>query len=194
MLANGRSRGIEPYVRHFRWQLNCPAWKSLSMTARCLEMELKALYNGSNNGDLFLSIREAAKRLGVANNTAGKAFKELEEHGFIRPKQRGNFNWKARHATAWVLTEFEYANQPASKDFMRWRPEEKTRPQNLTLSVSKFDTAEQNLTPRASSSVSKFKTEGAPITPSTASKIDTQISYHAGVVEDAAQVSLFSQL
>lgn len=70
------------------------------MKVRCLEMELKALYNGINNGDLFLSVCEAAKRLGVANNTAEKAFKELEEHGFIRPKQHGSFDWKLRHATA----------------------------------------------------------------------------------------------
>jgi DNA-binding transcriptional MocR family regulator len=191
MYANGRTKRGEPYVRHFRWQLNCPAWKSLSMTARCLEMELKALYNGINNGDLFLSVREAAKRLGVANNTAGKAFKELEERGFIRPKQRGSFDWKLRHATAWVLTEFEYANQPASKDFMKWHLEEKTRTQKITPSVLKFDTAAQNLTPCTPLAVSNFKTETPQNDDMPDSKIETQVSYHAGVANDVAQINLF---
>lgn len=92
------------------------------MTARCLEMELKALHNGSNNGNFFLSVREAAKRLGIAPNTAARAFNELEEKGFIKPKQKGAFAWKVRHATSWILTEFEYNGQLATKDFMRWQP------------------------------------------------------------------------
>lgn len=125
MHANGRSKGESKHVRHYLWQTSCPAWQSLSMNARCLEMELKALYDGTNNGKLFLSIREAAKRLGIADNTASKAFKELEEKGFIKSKQKGSFKWKTRHATSWILTEFEYNNQLATKDFMRWQPQEK---------------------------------------------------------------------
>ena len=116
MHANGRSKGGDPYIRHFRWQLSCPAWKALSMTARCLEMELKAIYNGSNNGELFLSVREAANRLGIAHNTASKAFKELEEKGFIIAKQKGHFKQKVRHASSWILTEFECNGQLATKD------------------------------------------------------------------------------
>ena len=103
------------------------------MTARCLEMELKALYNGINNGELYLSVREAADRLNIADNTANKAFKELEEKGFIKPKQKGSFNWKKRHATLWILTEFEFNEQLATKDFMRWQPQEKN-------TVSKIET------------------------------------------------------
>ena len=111
------------------------------MTARCLEMELKELYNGSNNGELYLSVREAAKRLGIANNTASNAFKELEEKGFIIPKQKGHFKLKTRHATSWILTEFECGGQAATKNFMRWKPESKTRMQNLTLAESKTEAA-----------------------------------------------------
>lgn len=104
-------------------------------------MELKELYNGSNNGDLFLSVREAAKRLGVSNNTASKAFKELEEKGFIIARQKGYFKQKTRHATSWILTEFKYNGQLPTKEFMRWSPESKTRTQDLILTVSKFEAA-----------------------------------------------------
>jgi len=137
-IANGRNRANEPYIRHFRWQLNCPAWQSLSMTARCLEMELKALYNGANNGDLFLSVREAADRLGIADNTASKAFRELEAKGFITPKQKGSFSWKKRHATLWILTEFECNGKLATKDFMRWQPQEKNTVLKIEADSIKF--------------------------------------------------------
>ena len=123
MHPNGRSKGESKHTKNFAWQINSDAWKALSCTAKCLEMELKMLYNGINNGDLFLSVREAAKRLDVASNTASKAFKELEEKGFIKVKQKGHFGYKIRHATSWILTEFEYNGQTATKDFMRWKPD-----------------------------------------------------------------------
>lgn len=119
-LPNGRSKGYEPFILHFSWFTKCAAWKALPPVAKCLEMELKALHNGYNNGELFLSVREAAKRLGVAPNTAVKAFTELQEKGFIISNQKGGFAFKLRHATSWILTEFDYKNAPASKEFMRW--------------------------------------------------------------------------
>jgi hypothetical protein len=161
MHANGRGKGGDPYIRHFRWQLSCPAWKALSMTARCLEMELKALYNGSNNGELFLSVREAANRLGIANNTASNAFNELEDAGFIIAKHKGHFKQKVRHASSWILTEFEYNGQLATKDFMKWQPKNKNRPQNLIPTVLKIDTDVQNLIPRKPFTVSKIDTDNA---------------------------------
>ncbi len=108
------------------------------MTARCLEMELKALYNGANNGDLFLSVREAADRLNIADNTASKAFKELEAKGFITPKQKGSFSWKKRHATSWILTEFEFNGKLATKDFMRWQVQEKNSVAKIEADSIKF--------------------------------------------------------
>lgn len=144
MHPNGRSKDDAKHIRHYKWQLTCEAWKSLSMTARCMEMELKALYNGDNNGELFLSIREAARRLGVAANTASKAFDELVEKGFIRPYEKGSFNYKKRHATSWILTEYEYRGQLPTKDFMRWQVR-KNQPQNLLPMASKFKASAQNM-------------------------------------------------
>jgi DNA-binding transcriptional regulator YhcF (GntR family) len=148
------------------------------MTARCLEIELKAFYNGSNNGDLFFSIRDAAKKLGVAHNTASKAFKELEEKGFIKARQKGAFQWKTRQATSWILTEYEYNGKVATKDFMRWRPEEKTRTQNLIPTVSEIDTAVQNLIPTLTLTASEIDTDEAINAPMTVANVDTQLVYH----------------
>lgn len=121
MNSKGRMKGELSHVRHYHWMLNSPAWRSLSLKARVLEMELKALYNGMNNGQLFMSVREAANRLGVATNTASKAIEELQEKGFIRPNQKGHFDWKKCPATSWILTEFAFNGALATKDFMRWK-------------------------------------------------------------------------
>jgi len=108
------------HVRLHRWLLQSQAWKSLSLAARCLLIELYDEHNGDNNGYFFMGVRTAAERLGVGKNLANRSFQELEDRGFIRARQRGSFNLKVRHATQWILTEYGFAGQPATKDFMRW--------------------------------------------------------------------------
>lgn len=121
ILPNGRSAPDAKHVRLHRWMMESAAWRSLSVGPRALLVELYALYNGQNNGDLFLSATEAGKRLSVGKSTAHRWFAELEERGFIRARQRGAFNQKVRHATTWILPEFNFAGQSATKDFMRWQ-------------------------------------------------------------------------
>jgi hypothetical protein len=126
--AKGRNIGGDAHhVRLYHWELRSAAYRSLSVGARALLIELKALYNGCNNGLLFLSVREAAKRLGASKNYAMKLFAELQDRGFIRPNEIGAFNMKAAagsgKATSWVLTEHSVGNAAAgTKDFMRWTP------------------------------------------------------------------------
>ncbi len=125
---SGRKKKQLAHVRLYNWVLTTPAYRSLSAGARALLVELYAFYNGRNNGSIFLSVREAASRINVTKNTTPKLFRELEGRGFIRAGQRGAFTLKKRHATQWILTEFEYANQAATKDFMRWAAPEIQKP------------------------------------------------------------------
>jgi hypothetical protein len=104
----GKRKGAK-HVRLHRWLLNSQAWIQLSPPARSLLVELYDLYDGENNGELFMSVREASWRIGISVNPARKAIAELREKGFIRPHQRGAFTYKERHATNWVLTEFSFA-------------------------------------------------------------------------------------
>jgi GNAT superfamily N-acetyltransferase len=94
--------------------------RSLGNDARALLVELKALYNGRNNGELHMSVRETQQRLGVGRKLAEKALAELQDRGFIAVVQKGSFSCKVRFATTWRLTEHEHEGQPATKDFMRW--------------------------------------------------------------------------
>lgn len=122
-MARKKKRG-DAHVRLHAWVMNTPAWQSLTVGPRALLVELYGLYNGTNNGDLFLSEREAAARLHAAPNTVSKWFEMLETRGFIKVSEKGVFSRKTRHATSWILTEFAVDNQLPNKDFARWRPAE----------------------------------------------------------------------
>ena len=88
--------------------LNSCAYRALTPTARALLIELAMLENGSNNGSLYLSIRDAADRIGVADLTAvRKAFDELQDLGFIALTEESHFHVKAAEksrARCWRLT------------------------------------------------------------------------------------------
>src|SRR5262245_58883448 len=122
--ATGRSKGDGAYVRMFLVDMDRPAWRTLSVGARSLLWELRALYHGYNNGELFLSVREAARRLNSDKSTISRWFKELQERGWIRPKVEAGFTWKTaareRMATCWILTEFPVAGTAPTRDFTAW--------------------------------------------------------------------------
>ena len=76
--------------------LNPPAYRALSTVARALLVELTMLDNGENNGSLYLSIRDAAGRLGMADLSAVRsAFDELQELGFTEMTETASFHVKA---------------------------------------------------------------------------------------------------
>jgi hypothetical protein len=134
------------------WLLKSAAYSSLGVGARALLVELYALYHGLNNGELFLSIREAARRLGCSSNYAAKCIAELCDRRFIRPHRLGGFNMKSEArrgtATCWVLTEFPLGNALAgTKDFMRWTPAPNGQPQNIRRSHQKTQSVSPGDTP-----------------------------------------------
>lgn len=139
VLANGRNK-YDRFVKLDFALLSSDAYRSLSTGARALLVEFGRLYNGANNGELFMSQRTAAEMVGVANHvTAARYLRELQHRGFIRPKIKGSFDNKTRLATTWVLAQFPLNERPATRDYMRWRPppEQKQRVQKMTAAGSK---------------------------------------------------------
>jgi DNA-binding transcriptional regulator YhcF (GntR family) len=117
----------ERWVQLKYWLLKSPAWRSLTGNAAKLYVELAMRYNGSNNGRIPYSVREAAKALNVSFQTAMRSLQLLQERGFIVCTRRGAFSLKAApHASEWRLTEYSNDTPPehATKDFMRWQPTE----------------------------------------------------------------------
>lgn len=121
----GRNPNGPRFIQLFHYLLDSEAWRSLKPPARALYIEIERRFNGVNNGEISLSVREAAKLIRVSRDTASRAFHDLEEKGLVRREVCGSFDWKIRHATTWVLTEKPLRGDAASKEFMRWRRERK---------------------------------------------------------------------
>jgi hypothetical protein len=88
-------------------------------------------YNGSNNGRIAYSVREAAKALNVSFQTAMRSLQLLQDRGFIVCTRKGAFSLKAApSASEWRLTEYANDTPPEhpTKDFMRWQPAEPDLP------------------------------------------------------------------
>lgn len=105
--ATGRN-DTSRFVRLDYRLLGSNAYRSLSPNARSLLTEFVMLYNGENNGSLYMSVQDAAHRLGVADHhAASRAFDELQSRGFIVMTQAAHFSVKASEtsrARTWRLT------------------------------------------------------------------------------------------
>ncbi|WP_295135671.1 hypothetical protein [uncultured Reyranella sp.] len=155
------------------------AYRSLCNGARALLIELKALYYGgarTNNGKLFLSIRDAALLLGAGKSSVAEWYIDLYDRGFIKPRDRATFDFKAGaktgKATTWILTEFPYGDRPATRDFQRWVPTPQSQrvPEIISRSVledGSYPTAD-SLYPTADSPPETVP-EGGRFGPETAS-------------------------
>ena len=135
----GRSKGESRHVRLYHWLMNSPAWSHLGALERAIYLEIASRYagEGSNNGKLPYSVREAAETFKVSPATASRALRGLEETGFIVSVTKGGFSRKVRHATEWRLTEFrcDVTGEMASKEFMSWRPTVPVVKQQMQITV-----------------------------------------------------------
>ncbi|HSH28353.1 MAG TPA: hypothetical protein VK971_00475 [Thiohalobacter sp.] len=119
-----RTRRAEAHVRLYRHELECPAYRTLSLSGRALLIEFRALFNGRENR-IYMSVREVMRRLGVGQRVAERALAELLDRGWIRLIEAGSFNRKVRHASVYALEsepmdDAETAIAP--KTYMHWRP------------------------------------------------------------------------
>lgn len=119
----GRSKSLPPFVMLPHWMMALPAWRSLSPQTRVVHLELLRLYNGSNNGRIALSVRDAASRCNIAKDTAAKCLRELVEKGFTEVVNEAAFAYKLRHATEYRLTHLRCDKTGAmpSKSYARWK-------------------------------------------------------------------------
>src|SRR5688500_7602347 len=88
----------DAHIRLHAWVLNTPAWQSLPAGPIALLVVLYSLWDGTNNGKFYLSVRDAAARLHASPNTVSSWFDMLIERGFIKVTQRGAFTMKSRNA------------------------------------------------------------------------------------------------
>jgi len=120
----GRSRrGATPggqFVPISHEMAHSTAWRSLKGTAVKVYIELRSRFNGFNNGDLSLSLEQAASLLHIGKATAQRAFRELEDKGFIEMRVRGH--WWGRRATTYSVTDRPMGNNQPTNRWRTWRP------------------------------------------------------------------------
>lgn len=113
------------FVQMYEWVMRSAAWNSLKPGPRALYLEIKRRYNGTNNGEIVLSHRQAAELLNVHRNTVGPWFDTLIARGFIElacGPHLGSLG--IGKASVWRLTEEPSSDRrPASKTFMQWSAE-----------------------------------------------------------------------
>ncbi|WP_131798370.1 hypothetical protein [Devosia elaeis] len=109
------------FVQVFNYIMESAAWKDLSVGARATYVELKKLYNGSNNGRLGFGSRGAANVLGKSKSMANRYLKELEDHGFI-VRQRESSYYQTRMTVEWCLTEArnDVTGEAPTRLFRNW--------------------------------------------------------------------------
>jgi len=131
--ATGRnSSSSSRFARLDHRILTSNAYRGLSPNARSLLVELIMLYNGENNGSLYLGVRDAAHRMGISDLTAATcALNDLQDLGFIEMTQESYFEVKASNksrARCWRLT---WLSGPGRKlpswDFLERESEPGTR-------------------------------------------------------------------
>lgn len=112
--------------------LNSNAYRALSPNDRSLLVELVALYNGENNGSLYLSVRDAAHRMGISDlSAASRSFDTLQALGFVQLMVDGHFSVKAAdksRARCWRLTWLAGPGRKApSWEFLEREPAPQTQ-------------------------------------------------------------------
>ncbi|MBP8232997.1 MAG: helix-turn-helix transcriptional regulator [Rhizorhabdus sp.] len=86
--------------------------------------ELCGLYNGFNNGEIYLGLRDAARLVGVVEpETAGNAIRALIAHGFVAVTRPGFFAIKERHSTCYRLTFHPTKGAAPTNEYRNWRAE-----------------------------------------------------------------------
>jgi biotin operon repressor len=118
--AKGRSIGEGQYAPLPYAMLQSPAWRSLSGAAVKVYLEVRCRFHGANNGNLSLSLDQAADLLGLGKATVHCAFKELQDKGFVVCTRRGQ--WYGRLASLWAVTDKGIGESLPTNAWRRWQP------------------------------------------------------------------------
>lgn len=122
----GRWAGIPVCV------IESAAYRHSSVHARAILVELVARMMGYNNGRIAVSQRQLVESLACAPRKVVRGIAELMEHGLIDVQTEGK--WKERMAREYRLTFVTTKGGPATNDYLRWKPTEKS---GVTTSVAK---------------------------------------------------------
>ena len=107
--------------------LDTDAWRALSLSAQALFPWLIMEFKGdkyNNNGKISLSVRQAAERMGVARDTAARAFRDLQAKGFIVVKKGASLGVEGHgKCPEYEITSTQTLHKEASERYLDWSKE-----------------------------------------------------------------------
>jgi len=129
-MAKRKSKGrLPPFIPVIRSTAASPAWKAMSMGARCLYIVLAGYVStdGRNNGKVYRSHRDACSDLGTRSRASiARWFQEIEHYGFAVKTYEGCLGVDGYgEAPHWRLTEYPTQDSRGyhvapTRDFDRW--------------------------------------------------------------------------
>jgi hypothetical protein len=126
-----------------RHQYKSAAFAALSAVAQALLVHLTYKYNSNRMNDVWLSARDAAKRLNVSRSTAARKLLELEHYGFIVEVQGAHLGVDGIGTSAhYRLTAQKYGQVGATHDYDKWNgeifsPEKRRKPPEKSRNQTK---------------------------------------------------------
>lgn len=116
----GRNAGARRFVMLDHRILFSEAYASLDAVGRALLVEVVSIYNGSNNGSIWLSVRDATARLGMSDHRATqRGFDQLQAAGLIALTKDAHFSQKtsdSSRARCWRLTWERWVDATTGKE------------------------------------------------------------------------------
>src|SRR5215831_16302807 len=113
-----------PYVAVPKAILNAPAWRAMCPGARLLWIELRGRLrnDGSNNGKVFRTCRDAAKAIGTrSTRSIVRWYAENEHYGFLVKTAHG-FLGSDGHGIGdhYRFTDLAHGTHAATRDYEKW--------------------------------------------------------------------------
>ena len=137
--AKGRNE-YKRFIQIDAHVFKCASYISLSGNAAKLLFQFTLLFNGTNNGEIYLSVRKAGEFCGISKGTAQRCINELIEKGFIKVNTKGSFDRKVKHATTYWLTMKANPGEQPTKEYMSWKPEKQKSVPKINLnSIKNYD-------------------------------------------------------
>ncbi|MCO5794018.1 MAG: hypothetical protein HEQ21_14445 [Blastomonas sp.] len=162
MADKWRHKKEATHVRLYAYVTGTDAWKHTSGNAIKVLLALIARDNGTRNGNIGFSCREAAEVASVSLRTAWRCLVELQDKGFIVCTEKGGFSRKIQHATTWRYTWQAWpGGKPSAPthDYRNWKPDGNKRLQSLSapvaVSASDLETSEPSVEDIATSDLEK---------------------------------------
>jgi hypothetical protein len=104
--------------------LDSPAWRATSFGARALYIALVRQLSHSrfNNGNVFLSTRDAAEELGTRQMNIGPWYQELRHYGFIVMTSQSRLGSEGKgRAAEWRLTDWDWGpGCEKTREYLKW--------------------------------------------------------------------------